>query len=233
MPIAAKRVSAWSFSRLRLYEECAQKFKYTHIEKRDTGPEGPALARGSMVHKMAEAWLKDPTKPLPQDLWRFAEEFKVLAAQKAKPEMQIAFNREWEPLADWFDRTTYARVVFDAFVLTSKPARAIDFKTGKRRSEKLDLYIDQLGLYAVGMLSAFPMIDEVKAELWFLDEGTEPDVVTLHRNELLERQRYWELRSFPMLVDVDFVATPGRHCRYCFFNAMLGNGGPCHAPELL
>ena len=68
-------VTAWSYSRLELYERCPFAFHQKHIAKLPD-PGGPAMQRGNIIHKLAEEHALGRLTHPPEELKHFAKEFK-------------------------------------------------------------------------------------------------------------------------------------------------------------
>ena len=223
MPIkATHQFTSWSFSRYNDWATCAFRAKLKHLDKLKE-PEGPALARGSQIHKLAEDYATGRLPKLPVELKLFKEEFTVLRANRKRllVEQQWALNVKWEPTG-WFDRDAWVRIVIDVGSPDAKQTvlDLIDHKTGKIR----EVSKEQLTLYAIAGFAQMPTLKLLNAKLWYLDAGEEiteqykpADVPALKKK--------WEARVKPMLADTKFKPTPNEGCRWCHFRK--GNGGPC------
>ena len=223
-----QRFLAWSYSRLRDYEQCPARAKYRHLDKLDEGEKGRALLRGIAVHESAEGYLNaKPAIPLAPELELFTDDFKMLRRKRATPESGFQFDADWQPLDDWFDPTVWCRVKTDAEYTTGRGAKRIltiiDFKTGRQHK----WHGEQLELYGLAGLLKYPEIQIVDTELWYTDDGgvigpeepyTQGDV-----EPLKER---WTKRAAPMLADTEFQPTPSMSaCQWCPFKK--AKGGPC------
>lgn len=232
MPIKpVKRFTAWSYTRLLDWEECPLKAKLKHLDKLKE-PESPAMARGSAIHKEAEAYATGQLAKLPESLKLFKEEFTAVRklSKRLLVEQQWGIAEDWSS-TDWFDSDAlkrglpkpWLRVVIDlGFKASAKLARMIDHKTGKIR----DTHKDQLELYALAGFAQPEMktVSEVSSELWYLDQG-EIVEAKFKRKDAPDLQAKWRRRSLPMLADETFPACPGNGCRWCPFGK--SKGGPC------
>lgn len=214
------KITAWSYSRYNEYATCPRKSFYKVIQRLKE-PGSPAMDRGTTIHKMAENYVLGGG-PLPAELALFADEFKELRKQKAAPEKEWCFTKDWV-LTAWLAPDAWCRIKTDAYALLKRGAvaRVIDYKTGKVRPE----HKDQLSLYALATFLVFSKVEQVDAELWYLDQG--PPIVskTFKRESLPELVNWWSHKVIPMLNDTEYCANPNYLCRYCHFRK--ANGGPC------
>lgn len=229
-----KKFTAWSFSRLNNYRKCPFRAKLVYLDKVQE-PESPALVGGHEAHTQAETYVNKPTKVLPDRLALFKADFTKLVKHAVKTEDQWAFDRQWRAV-DWFNRDCWVRVVIDAWYIVTKAASArrtkkddpsssstmiiIDYKTGKVREESKE----QLGLYALAAFSKFPLIDEVEAQFWYLDQG---EIVKLvfFRKDVPAMTEEWAKKVVPMMNDTKFAPRPGDYCRWCPHSK--SKGGRC------
>lgn len=216
-PVA--RITAWSFSRWKDYEQCPRKAKYKHVDKLKE-PGSSAMQRGSDIHTLAERYLKAELPALPNELCLFTKEFKALQKKKPGVEAEWAFKDDWSR-TDWFNKEAWLRIKVDAYAFPKKKAMdVIDHKTGKPKDDH-DL---QLSLYAMGGFLIFPEVETITSRLWYLDAGKE-DKAVFKRTELGGLRRDWLDRVKRMMTDTRFPACPGNYCRWCHFRK--SNGGPC------
>lgn len=234
MKRVSKRITAWGPSRLAVYNECPAKAKYKHIDKLPD-PGGPAMVRGSEIHRAAESWIWGRTTTLHADLKhakvkKLLTQLKKAAAEKrVRTELELALNRQWQTCA-WLAHEVYVRVKLDVVLWANDgtTAEVIDWKTGKAyTAEEKPEYVDQLFQYSVILMSAFPKLERVVSRLVFTDAGQEVTVPegNLLRANLAEGQKHWDMAVKPMLSDTLFKPRPGRGCGYCPFSQ--NKDGPC------
>lgn len=211
------KITAWSFSRLGDYENCPLKAKFKHVD-RIREPPNKAMDRGRLIHKEAEDYIAGKIKILPQSLECFDEEFARLRAIRTRVqcEIDLAFTKKWAQCG-WFDSDAWLRIKIDALYIDDTwddiQAHCIDYKTGKVNPK----HVDQLDLYALGILIAYPEVDIVESSLWYLDQGVE-ETTRFSRKELPAMKKKWLSRSKPMLADRTFKATPNPLCKWCYFS---------------
>jgi hypothetical protein len=225
MPIkAVQRFQAWSYSRLSDYEACPRRAKYKHLD-RLVEPSGPALQRGSDIHKECEGYVTGRLTELPKSLARFPEEFAALRARKdVECERQLAVTSSWQP-CDWFAANAWLRVVVDATYAGAADEAGrvlLDYKTGRVYPDK----VDQLDLYGLIAFAYHPGIKRVDSAFWYLDAG-EVIARSLVVTELDKLKKKWTKRVAPLLADERFDPKPGDPCRWCHFGqAGKAKGGP-------
>lgn len=223
-----KPLTAWSYSRITMYEKCPQQLKFKAIDGWRE-PSSPASERGIEHHKKAEDFTKTKGVSLPPELKKFGADFevvrKLVLAKKAYPEKELAFTKNWKQTG-WFEKDAWVRIKMD---LTDredpKHPYVIDYKTGKVRD---DDYAPQLSLYAVAEMLDNTKAQDVSTRLWFLDHAVKwprKNAYVFTRDELKESVQYWEERVAPMFRDTRFAPRPGWYCRYCAF--ARDKGGPC------
>ena len=217
------KITAWSYSRWSHYKGCPRQAKYRHVEQRPEPPVGPAATRGGEIHDIAEAYLKAKRRPkMPTDLETFTDEFLELRKLRATAEGQWAFTKSWAKSTGWFDRNVWVRVKIDAYAVTGPhSARVIDYKTGKMKDE----HDNQLSLYALASFVRDPKLDNISAELWYLDHGVLVDMVYDRAVYYEPLRANWAKKTKAMLADRQFVPTPGPACYFCPWSAK--KGGPC------
>lgn len=162
---------AWSYSRLKAFEQCPFQFLHTKVLRTYEQPETEAMRYGNEFHKAAEDYIATD-KPLPG---RFMYAKDVLDALnrfggEKLCEYKMGMTADLEP-CDFFAEDVWYRGIADLTVLhyDHNLARSIDYKTGKNAK-----YADegQLELMALCTFAHFPEMDKVKAALLFVVANT-------------------------------------------------------------
>jgi len=157
----------WSFSSIKLFEQCPRKYHHLKVLKDYKEPDSEATLYGTEFHRAAENYIKDGTALPP--FFGFAkpalDNLKQLKGEKLC-EYRMALTEDLEP-CDFFDDRVWFRGVADLIVLDHEAgeARCIDYKTGKSAK-----YADagQLELMALCLFKHFPTIKKVKSGLLFV-----------------------------------------------------------------
>ena len=164
---------------------------------------------------------------------------KLKAAYKRKEveaQLEIRLDANWKPVAHMFNGVWF-RGKLDALWKTGEAWSAIDWKSGgiDKRTGKIrasNKYDDQLSLYSLATLSAFPKAEEVQGTLVFIDTPNHADPkverpkTDLDRDGLEKAKKKWSLRVEPMMSDTIFAPKPSPDaCRFCAYKKSAG--GPC------
>jgi RecB family exonuclease len=157
----------WSYSSIKLFEQCPRKYYHLKIAKDVVEPETEALLYGSRFHEAAEKYIRDD-EPLPP-YFTFAKQ--TLDSLKQIPgerlcEHEMGITKDLQPCA--FDAPdVWYRGIADLLIIDREKgeARVVDYKTGK--SSK---YADpeQLELMSLCVFKHFPEIKKVKGGLLFV-----------------------------------------------------------------
>lgn len=224
-------VTAWSYSRWADYEQCPLRFKFKHID-RLFDPGGPAMERGTVIHKMAENHVAAPAtragRAVPPELRHFAKQFAELRELKPLVEQNWGFKNDWSWIgrSGWFGDDVWFRAKADvATVYEDHTADVIDHKTGRKYGSNEE----QVGLMALAVFKRFAGVQHVTARLWYLDIDPAKE-----ENELIFEytakdaaaiQKDWTKRVVPMFLDRKFPPRPNDKCHWCAFSR--NSGGPC------
>ena len=230
---ALREITAWSFSRYRDHRTCPAfaSYKYRHGISE---PGSDAMQRGTMIHTLAENYVKGKIKVLPKELKNFEEEFGVLKTGKALAEGEWAFDRNWNPTS-WFGKDAWVRIKIDCtFLGKDNILDVIDYKTGKNSPYKKPEYEEQLDLYGIGGLENFPSAASVRPLLYFIDAGeiepVPPKLFT--KKDAPKMKKAWDKKVIPLFKETKWRPKPGKQCSWCYFRKNNpaypgGNGGPC------
>ena len=173
-------ISAWSFSRLDVYEKCPlqAKLKYIHkIPEPDRplppGKDEHANERGSRVHDSAEFYVRNNVELIPE-LRTFKAEFhrlrELFREGKVSLEGEWGFDKDWEPI-QYNSASIWLRVKLDALVHLSKThGVVIDYKTGRRHGNEIK-HAEQTQLYVVATFLRYPELETIDVELWYTDQN--------------------------------------------------------------
>jgi len=221
------KITAWSFSRWNEYEACPQRTHFK-VNLKMKEPGGPALVRGTELHKQCEDYLKTGGK-VPKELALIGDTLKDYRKRKAIPEAEFTFTKDWKPTG-WFDKDAWVRIKADVTIPPILDAKepcveVHDFKSGKLKDGYSE-YGLQLDLYSLAGLLRYPTAKRAKTSLVFIDHGKVVPVENEYtQKDLKTLMKAWETRVKRMLNDTQFKPTPGNACRFCSFRK--SNGGMC------
>ena len=128
-------VRAWSYSALKVFEECPYRTYISRV-KGVKEVSGPAADRGTQIHQYAEDYVNGTMGEMADELFKFKDEFEELRSlyidAKVELEGDWGFNIDWD-VVGWMEKATWARIKLDALVQQDETsARVIDYKTGKK-----------------------------------------------------------------------------------------------------
>jgi len=157
----------WSFSSIKLFEQCPRKYHHIRILKDHVESETEAMLYGTRFHEAAEFYIKNNT-PLPQ-YFNFVkstlDNLKQMSGEKLC-EYEMGVKEDLTPCA-FDDPDVWFRGIADLLILDHETGegRVIDYKTGKSAK-----YADpgQLELMALCVFKHFPTIKKVKSGLLFV-----------------------------------------------------------------
>jgi PD-(D/E)XK nuclease superfamily len=210
---------AWGFSKLDVFETCKAKFYYQFIKKLPSGG-SPAMERGSKMHENIESYLNGWAADLIPDNQLFKQAIDELKAKDFRAEQAMGFDKEWNALSDWFQKSTWLRVKMDASYIDGEHGYAIDFKSGKYRVPSTE----QPELYGIALHAKNPELTKVTAEFWFLDTG-EVYSRDYTADELLKLRKKYEKRVEPIYMTSQWDPSPSNECRWCTYSKT--KGGAC------
>lgn len=220
-----KEVTRWSYSSWSDFHKCAfkwyQKFKLGLKE-----PKGPAVARGEMVHKLAESYLKgDITGGVPKPLAKLANHYRELRALHPVVEEFWNLDRRWRPVEE--KEGSWVTMKMDAAVPPHKKLDHRLFIQDLKTGREYDGHADQASLYACIGAVKYPESEGVDVEFWYSDLGYAqqyeftPRIIARHTT-------MWQERGKEMMATKKFLPTPSKkNCDWCFLRS--DKGGPCTA----
>ena len=237
-------ISAWSASRLDVYETCPYRAQLKMIERKPEAPRPPppngkehANDRGSRIHDNCEDYATNKTDKLCPEARHFIPDFEhVRALHRDEPASIVceegwAFNDSWEPVNYKDFKNIWLRIIIDLLVFKS-PTEAIvvDYKSGKRYGNEIK-HGKQVQLYQLAAFMRYPELEKVTTELWYLDQN-ELAQMTFTRSQGLKFLKGYNERALRMTGAVEFPSKPSAFaCRFCPYqnssNKWLKGTGDC------
>ena len=102
-------VRAWSYSALKIYEECPYRTYISRV-KGVKEPSGPAADRGTQIHQYAEDYVNGTMGEMPKELHKFKDQFEELRElyinAKVELEGEWAFDLDWATVG-WMQKETW------------------------------------------------------------------------------------------------------------------------------
>lgn len=217
-------VLAWSYSRYSDYKQCPAKFMYKHL-MRMPDPGNAAMQRGTVIHKLAEDFVRGKCDLAPE-LKSVKVEINHLKDNFAVVEQNWGFRNDWSwnGKPNWFDADVWFRAKADAIVLyDDDTAMLVDWKTGKKYFSNEE----QVELFSLAAFQRYPNLTAVDTRLWYTDADPDDNEIQREytRADVERIQRDWDKRVIPMFRDRRFAPTPNDKCGWCPFSK--AKGGPC------
>ena len=210
---------SYSYSAIKLYEQCPLKYKLTRIDHL-VEPSGDAANRGKTIHAEIEAILKGGLNLLSDDIKHLEEKLSNWIKVNGQSELPVGINDKWEPV-DFDAEDVMFRGIIDLFIKEeSGRATVLDFKTGKHRD-----YSDQVSVYSTVILSTMPDVDTVENVIEFIDLAKTDKYKPVTRSDLPRLQLQLKGRITAIEKDKIYAPNPSVLCKWCHFRK--SNGGPC------
>jgi CRISPR/Cas system-associated exonuclease Cas4 (RecB family) len=211
------KLTTWSYSRLSVFEQCPKRYYYSSIEKIPT-PQHPAATRGTNIHIEAENYIKGEGE-LTKGLQMFELGFEDLKQGYIDGHVFVeedwAFDLDWQP-SGWREDKTWCRYKIDAYVKKPDRTVVIDFKTGRYMGNE-ESHEQQCALYASATYNRDPSVENIQAELWYLDHGK----ISRHSytvEEIKERQGMFHERALKLTEAKEYPANASvKNCRWCHY----------------
>jgi len=221
----------FTYSKLKSFETCALLYKHQEILKTPgTAPSGDAIDFGNAVHKALEDAINHalgrggaPLIPMFKYLQFWVDWCVELPGDKY---VEIKWAIDEHKAARPYFRSPWYRLKSDFAQVDGPIGHLVDWKTGKRLDEPL-----QLWLGAACMFAQFEQLQTIVSKfVWLKDwpdreEDWTQDVIersssteTIHRHQVPD---IWDslnhrIDTLKSALDNDvFHPTPGRHCGYC------------------
>lgn len=155
----------WSFSSIKLFEQCPKKYYHLKVAKDYSEPDTDATNYGKEFHEAAEHYV-DGTAELPPhfEFARGALDKLIALPGEKRCEYEMGLTENLEP-CKMDDPNVWWRGIADLAIINGKKARVLDYKAGKsaKYADK-----DQLELMALAVFKHFPDVEEVDAALLFV-----------------------------------------------------------------
>lgn len=155
----------WSFSGIKLFEQCPRKYYHLKVKKDFSEPPTEATRYGEEFHEAAEFYVSGQAD-LPKR-FEFAREAldKLIGMPGEKLcELEMGLTEDLEP-CEINDPDVWWRGIADLAIINGARAKVLDYKAGKsaKYADK-----DQLELMALAVFKYFPDVQEVDGALFFV-----------------------------------------------------------------
>jgi hypothetical protein len=208
---------AWSYSSIKLFDQCPKKYNHLRILKDVKEEQSEHLIYGNAVHKAAEKYVKNDV-PIPE---KFGYTQPVIDVLKNKPgekhcELKLGVKKDGDGYAPcgFFDKEVWLRTIVDLLIVDGAKGWIVDYKTGKNAK-----YADtkQLDVMAGAVFVHYPQLEEIKSGLAYL--VSKDFIKKTHEKE--NHKKYlntfsWELDRLASAVESGvWNANSGPLCGWC------------------
>ncbi len=158
----------WSYSSLKLFQQCPKKYFHLRVAKDYKEPEGEHLRYGNEFHKAAEKFM-ERNEVLPAK-FNFAlpalEQLKTIPGKKYC-ELKLGLTEDLEPCGFFHREKVWWRGAVDLLIINEETgvARLIDYKTGANTKYA---ETDQLQLLSLAVFKQFPQVKVIKGGLLYV-----------------------------------------------------------------
>jgi hypothetical protein len=203
-----------SYSSIKMFEQCPKRYLHQRINKdvKDMGSE--ATIYGERVHKQLENRLA-LSEPLPKESIKHEQVCNTIEKLTENAdlylEQQLCLNENLTPTG-WWDTDAWLRSIIDVLILKEDTAIVIDWKTGKRRPDFM-----QLQLFALQVFKHYSNIKKVKSTFVWLKEGkTDTEVYTSNNTNLMWADLLARIERINQSYKTgNFPARPSGLCPWC------------------
>jgi|WetSurMetagenome_2_1015567.scaffolds.fasta_scaffold157632_3 CRISPR/Cas system-associated exonuclease Cas4 (RecB family) len=222
------KYSPYSFSKLSTHKQCNRKFKYNYIDKAPQDKKDmTALLKGGAVHSILEHYPYQSTHKLAPQYQHIADKFietklgKLYLTQNSIKEYDFGLTNKLIPTT-YSDKEALFRGSIDFICTIDKTLYLCDWKTGKYKEEKWQLY-DQLMFYAIYFFQKYENINTINISYVYVEHENMENTMILERQYL--DTYIQELVELILNVehDEDFKKTISPLCNYCEFKTHCDN----------
>lgn len=226
-------IKAWSFSRLKDFEQCPYKAWLKYSEKRSQAHmDTKAADRGTAIHLDCENFVNG-TGVMTKEMKHFRPYFEDLKVQydlgSVILEENWGFDQNWMKTG-FFDDNVWCRMKLDNFITKTLDSDngqiihggATDYKSGKKFGNEVS-HGQQGQIYAVGSFMRYPTLEVCDVELVYLDQN-QTTRRTYTREKAMLFLPSWNKRALKMTQAEDFPPKPNKmSCMWCPFGPQNGN----------
>lgn len=212
-------IKSWSFSRLQDWDRCKLAAYLKHGERIPDPNPMTAADRGSLIHEMAEKFVRGESKSMGRELAAFEGEFISLQASYKRNPGLMEMENEWGLDHDWKPapyKTAWGRVKLDLmYVMEPGYSAIVDYKTGRKFGNE-PKHASQLQFYSTVAFTRYEWLQRTTGEIWYLDQN---EMLSINYERETAFRRYlpfWNQKAIEMTTAVAFPPNPNIiSCKYC------------------
>lgn len=162
----ATRPVAWSFSTLNAFLTCGKQYHEVKVLKHYSD-DSTYSSWGERVHTYFKKKLPNPAytdEELDKLYLKVIQQFSKIKGELSV-ELQMAITNSFKPTT-WFGPDVWGRAIVDALWINGDLAKAIDWKTGKRKPDSIQMLISSLLIFAT-----YPEVEEITSAFVWLQTG--------------------------------------------------------------
>ena len=210
---------SYTYSKLTAFEKCALQHQQTSLLRRYQEDSSDALVYGAKVHAAIEKALLG-TKALPRTMsyLQYWIDWAKRHPGAHHVEAKWALDRHYQP-TEYFGHP-WLRYKCDFAANHGPLGWLVDWKTGGRKEEPLQLWLGALVMFAM-----FPFLRRVESMfIWLKEDDGVVDPEECISRETVKREQAAEIwtgllpriEAYETAVATNvFRPSPGRHCKYC------------------
>ena len=202
-----------SYSSIKMYENCPKRYYHQRITKEVEDVGSAATIYGTRVHADLEERLANGKK-LTEETSKHESLCSEILKTKSEVlvEQKMCLTKEFTPTT-WMAKDAWFRSIVDVLLLNEKSATVMDWKTGKRRPDFM-----QLELFAMQVFFHYPKIEKVITSfVWLKELGTDTKVFKRDKDlQSIINKFLIKLKHIYTSVKTDnWIPKPSGLCRFC------------------
>lgn len=181
----------WSYTSLSDFKNCPKQFYHKRVIKDVREEQSEQMLWGNKVHKAFEMYMGHghPLLDMLEPHRPFLDLIKMYPGEGVT-EMKVGLDKRAQPCG-FFDPNVWWRGVLDYHKVYGNGAQIVDYKTGKRKPDWVQLYI-----FAIWLFAKYPQVTGIQLWLyWTQDQAYDQEVVKRTEIPLLWSKMLGDLRQ--------------------------------------
>lgn len=219
---------AWSYSRLKEFENCPLKFYLCNVSKEIPFVETEEMRRGNVLHTFLEKYIKNElsASAIPAELScevRFIDDLRK-SKHSLVAEQKFCFDKKLS-LVDWFYNRAWLRAKIDLIACEpySDNLFVVDWKTGKVRHDEDQIKLMCCILFLVNKFERFICpskrpLKQVSGCLMFIKDKEKSPIYKMTAESFEKTWEKFVVRAYKIKrahITAKWLATPNKLCPWC------------------